>query len=312
MRNKILAILLIAIIGPAAGFAAEGKRGAGKTGPAAQSQGARAADEKAVRASAEDFVEAFNKGDAKQVSALWTTDCEYVDETGRIIRGRAAMEKEYAAFFAANPGLKMENTVSSAKILGGKTAVEEGKSVIKKPDGKLLSRGTYTALLLKEGDKWLISSVREHASPSLSVRPTFADLEWLIGDWTAEKGSKNLDFNVKWVADKRFIELSYMVRDKGIVSRSGIQIIGRDPTSGDVTSWSFDSSGGYGRGLWRLLKKGWITESRGVMPDGAPTSSTDIVSKIDGDRFSWQSVNRRVAGRTLADSELLVLKRKAR
>jgi uncharacterized protein (TIGR02246 family) len=311
MRNKILAMLLIAIIGPAASFAAEGKRAANKTRPAAQAQGTQAADEKALGASADEFITAFNKGDAKQISALWTTDCEYVDETGRMIRGRAAIEKEYAAFFAANPGLKMENTVSSAKILGGKSAVEEGTSVIKKADGKLLSRGTYTALLIKDGATWLISSVREHASPSLAVRPTFADLEWLIGDWSAERGSKNLDFKVRWIADKKFIEISYIAREKGNEARSGIQIIGRDPSTGDVTSWSFDSSGGYGRGVWRLLKKGCIIESRGVMPDGAPTVSTDIVSKMDGDRFSWRSVNRRAAGRSLADSELLVLKRKS-
>jgi uncharacterized protein (TIGR02246 family) len=312
MRNRILAILLIAIISPAASFAAEGKRGANKTRPAAQSQGALTADEKAVRASSKEFVQAFNKGDAKQVSALWTTDCEYVDETGRMIRGRPAIEKEYVAFFAANHGLKMENTVSSTKILGGKTAVEEGTSVIKNADGKLLSRGTYTALLIKDGAKWLISSVREHASPSLSVRPTFADLEWLIGDWAAEKGSNKLDFKVRWIADKKFIEVCYIAREKETEARSGIQIIGRDPRTGDVTSWSFDSSGGYGRGMWRLLKKGCIIESRGVMPDGAPTASTDIVSKMDGDRFSWRSVNRRAAGRSLADSELLVLKRKSR
>ncbi|MBI4962410.1 MAG: nuclear transport factor 2 family protein [Desulfomonile tiedjei] len=312
MRNTILVILLIAMMGLVEGFAAEDKQGAGKVLPADQTQSAQTVDEKAVRASAEAFVDAFNKGDAKRISALWTTDCEYVNEAGRVIQGREAMEKEYTTFFSANPGLKMENTVSSAKILGGKAAVEEGTSVLKNADGGLISKGHYKALLLKEGDRWLISSVREYASPLLSVRPDFADLDWLIGDWTAEKGTKNLDFTFRWVADKRFIELSYVARDKDVVARSGIQIIGRDPASGEVASWSFDSSGGYGRGMWKLLKNGWIVESQGVMPDGSSTTSTDIVSKMDGERFTWQSVNRRVAGRGLTDSEVLVLKRKSK
>ncbi len=81
------------------------------------------------RASAEEFVAAFNKGDAKQIGAFWTPDCEYVDETGRIFKGRDAIEKEYAAFFAANPGLKMENSISSIKVIGGHSAIEDGAAI---------------------------------------------------------------------------------------------------------------------------------------------------------------------------------------
>ena len=124
------------------------------------------------------------------------------------------------------------------------------------------------------------------------------------------KDSRTLDLTFKWIADKKFIELSYSVRDKDTPIRSGIQIIGRDPLSGDVISWSFDSTGGYGQGQWRPLKKGVIIESRGTMPDGAHTASSDIVSRIDGESFSWQSVNRRVAGQRLSDQEPVALKRK--
>ena len=312
MRNAILLIGLILCIFPVAGFGAEGKQGADKKAVAAQVQSSQAADEKAIRASAEEFVAAFNKGDAKQIGALWTPDCEYIDETGRIFRGRDAIEKEYAAFFAANPGLKMETSISSVKIIGGRSAVEDGTAIVKNKDGAIMSQASYTAIHLKEGDKWLMASVRERATPSLSKRPDFEHLEWLIGDWSAARDSRTLDFRFKWIADKKFIELSYNVRDKDAPARSGIQIIGRDPSSGHVISWSFDSTGGYGQGQWRLLKKGLIIESRGMMPDGALTASSDLVSKIDGDSLSWQSVNRSVAGQSLNDTEPVVLKRKPR
>jgi len=39
------------------------------------------ADEKAIRATADDFVRAFNAGDAKAIGALWATDAEYTDES---------------------------------------------------------------------------------------------------------------------------------------------------------------------------------------------------------------------------------------
>jgi uncharacterized protein (TIGR02246 family) len=310
MNNTILLIGLILCIFPVTGFGAEGKQGTDKKTVSAQVQSAQAADEKAIRASAEEFVAAFNKGDAKQIGAFWTPDCEYIDETGRIFKGRDAIEKEYAAFFAANPGLKMENSISSIKVIGGHSAIEDGAAIVKNKDGVIMSQASYTAIHLKDGDKWLMASVRERAIPSLSKRPDFEHLEWLIGDWTAAKDSKTLDFSFKWIAEKKFIECLYSVRDKDAPARSGIQIIGRDPSSGHVISWSFDSTGGYGQGQWRLLKKGLIIESRGIMPDGALTASSDLISKIDGDSFSWQSVNRMVAGQRLSDQEPVVLKRK--
>jgi uncharacterized protein (TIGR02246 family) len=309
MRNTILLIGLILCIFPVAGFGAEGKQGTDKKAGSVQVQSAQAADEKAIRASAEEFVTAFNKGDAKQIGALWTPDCEYVDETGRIFKGRDAIEKEYAAFFAANPGLKMETSISSVKIMGGLSAVEDGTAIVKNANGVIISQASYTAIHLKDGDTWLMASVRERAIPSLSKRPDFEHLEWLIGDWSAARDSRTLDFRFKWIADKKFIELSYSVRDKDAPARSGIQIIGRDPSSGHVISWTFDSAGGYGQGQWRLLKKGVVIESRGIMPDGALSASSDIVSRIDGDSFSWQSVNRMVAGQRLNNQEPVLLKR---
>ncbi len=312
MRNSMLMIVLMLVMATASSFAAEGKKGADKTLPAALTQISQTADEKAVRSTAEAFTSAFNKGDAKEIAALWTGDCEYVDETGRILQGREAIEKEYAAFFAANPGVKIETSVSSIKMFGDKAATEDGTSIVKNADGAVVSRGSYTALHLKEGEKWLMASVRERAAAPLSKRPGFEDLEWLIGDWSAAKDSRNLDLSFKWIADKKYIELSYGGGNKDAAARSGIQIIGRDPTSGGVTSWSFDSTGGYGLGQWRLLKKGFVIESQGMMPDGAPTTSSDIFSRIDSDIFSWQSINRSVAGQSLNDLEPVVLKRKGR
>lgn len=312
MKFSIPVIVAMMVIVPAASFAAEPKQDAAKPVPAVPAAGARSADEKAVIAAAEAFTAAFNKADAKAIAAMWTVDGEYVDESGRRLRGREAIENEYAAFFAANPGLKMESAVSSVKVVGGDAALERGTSILKKANGAYLSRADYTVVLLKEGDKWLMASVREHAAPSLSPRPAFEDLDWLIGDWTASKDGKSVDFTFKWVADKKFIELAYTVRDKAAVVRSGIQMIGRDPASGNVVSWSFDSTGGHGQGQWRFLKKGWIIRSHGILPDAAATVSTEFLSKIDENSISWRSVNRRVAGHIMPDSEAIVVKRASR
>lgn len=312
MHNSTLVILFTVMTTIVTTFAASSQTMAAKESPGGAAEKQQAVEEKAVRATAEAFVTAFDKGDAKALAAMWTSDCEYVDENGRIYRGRDSIEKEYSAFFAANPNLKMETTISSVKILGANAAIEDGTSIVKKADGSLVSRGSYTVVHLKEGGKWLMASVREYAATSMQIRPDFGDLEWLIGDWIAAKDAKELEFSVRWIADKRFMELTYTAKDKGSVIRSGIQIIGRDPASGEVVSWSFDSNGGYGRGRLKLLKKGLIIESRGTLPDGASAFSTEIVSRIDGDSSRWQSVNRSVAGHRLNDTEPVVLKRKTR
>jgi len=120
-----------------------------------------------------------------------------------------------------------------------------------------------------------------------------------------------VDFTFCWIAGRKFIELSYTVRDKDAIATSGIRVIGRDPSSDEVVSWSFDSTGGLGRAHWKLLKKGYLVESHGVLADGTPVSSTEILSNVDGKRFTWQSMNRTVGGQKLHNTKPLTLTRKS-
>jgi uncharacterized protein (TIGR02246 family) len=310
MRKLILVMVLLVVANAAAGFAADDKLGAGKTPALRTGDAAQVPGEKDIRATAEAFVSAFNKGDPKAVASLWTAQCEYVDSDGQVFRGREAIEKEYAAFFAKNPGVKMEVSVASIKMIADTAAIEDGTVIVKNPHGRLISGSHYTALHTKEGGTWLLASVREHRNPSPSIHASLTDLEWLIGQWSASKDSKAVDFGYRWIADKKFIELAYTVTDKESVVRSGIQIIGNDPASGELASWSFDSNGGRGRGQWRGFQSGWIIESFGVMSDGTRTLSADILSRTAGDELSLQSVSRRVDGHRLPDSQPLMLKRK--
>jgi uncharacterized protein (TIGR02246 family) len=311
MRNSLLVTVLILMVGVTGGFAAGDKQTDVKA-PSKPAVGASPGSvDKDIRATAEAFLSAFNKGDAKAIAALWTAQCEYVDEKGRVFRGRDVIEKEYAAFFAKNPGVRMDASISSITLIGNAAAIEEGATVVKSARKGFVSMGYYTAVQVKEGDKWLMASVREHAAPSRSVHATVNDLEWLIGEWTATKDSKTVEFSFRRIANKKYLELVYTVRDKDTVARSGVQIIGIDPSSGELVSWSFDSNGGRGRGTWRAFPHGWIIESLGMMSDGVRTVCTDIVSKNGKDGFTWQAVNRQIAGLTLPDTEAVVLTRKA-
>src|SRR4051812_47665173 len=75
---------------------------------------------------AQEFIAAFNKGDAKAVAGFWMPDGEYTDQLGTKYKGRAAIEQLYQKVFAANKGAKLTIHVASAKMLSQDVAIEDG------------------------------------------------------------------------------------------------------------------------------------------------------------------------------------------
>src|SRR5262249_13442056 len=75
---------------------------------------------------AQQFIAAFEKGDAKAVASFWTENADYVDQTGREYKGRAAIQKMYEKFFAGKKGMKLNIIVLSARMVGTDVAIEDG------------------------------------------------------------------------------------------------------------------------------------------------------------------------------------------
>src|SRR5262249_26119370 len=62
------------------------------------------------------FAEAFGRGDARAVAALWTEGGEYLGPDGETLRGRPAIEKAYAEFFKNNPRARLDARVESIRL----------------------------------------------------------------------------------------------------------------------------------------------------------------------------------------------------
>src|SRR5438309_7276310 len=75
----------------------------------------RPADEDAIRATARDFVAAFNKGDARAIAGQWTENGEYTDGDGAMVRGRAAIEQAFAEFFKEHPKARIDLLIKSIR-----------------------------------------------------------------------------------------------------------------------------------------------------------------------------------------------------
>jgi uncharacterized protein (TIGR02246 family) len=266
----------------------------------------------AVRATSGSFITAFNKGDAKAVAAHWTEDGDYTDESGAKFSGREAIEREYARFFAAHPGHKIKLTIDSLKLLGDSAAIEDGRASLDPPPAGAPATSKYTAIHVKADGKWLMSTVRDSRIETPSTYGNVADLEWLIGTWTAEEHGARTESVCRWVAGKSFVERSYTVTRADGTTASGVQLIGWNPQGGRVQSWNFSSDGGHAIGVWTPRDGGWSAEIRGTTGDGTPTTAVNLLTKLDDNAYVWQSVNRTAGGQPLADTGEVILKRSER
>lgn len=263
----------------------------------------------AIRQSSRDFVAAFDIGDAKAVAALWTEAGDYTDESGKTFSGRAAIEKEYATFFTANPGVKLKLTIDSVKLVSGDTAIEDGRAALDPSPAGPPATSKYLAIHVRTGGKWLMSTVRDTRLETPSGYRHVEDLEWLIGKWAAEEhGAKN-ESACRWVANKSFVERKFQTTRPDGTTTSGVQLIGWNADAGQIQSWTFSSDGGHAVGVWSPRAGGWSAETRGVTGDGVPTTAVNLLTKLDDGAYSWQSVQRTAGGQPLADTEEVVLKR---
>jgi uncharacterized protein (TIGR02246 family) len=274
---------------------------------------AHAADEAAIRASAKDFAAAFARGDAKAIAAMWTDNGTLSDERGQISKGQKAIENEYAELFKAEPKAKIEIAIQSIEFPAPNMAVEDGVARVISKQGAHPVASRYTAVHIRDDGKWRMATVRESAIELPSNYAALKPLEWLVGKWELKSGGTTIENKFHWVANRSFIEREYTVREDGLTTSSGMQIIGWDPQAGQIHSWSFDSAGGHGQGLWTPASDGWRIESRGMLPDGTSTASQDKLIRVPGENgvFGWQSTDRRVGDEQLPDLAEVVLDRVA-
>jgi uncharacterized protein (TIGR02246 family) len=264
-----------------------------------------------IRASADSFTKAFNTGDAKAVAALWTPDGTETDEQGETFKGRQAIEDEYAKVFKAAPGARIAIEVHSVDFPAPNIAVEDGIATVTSKDAPS-SSSRYTAIHVQQpGGGWLMANVHETPALAKSGADALNLLDWLVGKWQTKSDDVVAESDIHWLADKTFLERVYTVRKGGAIVGSGKQLIGWDPREGQIRSWSFDASGGYGSGLWSQTADGWQIAHQGILPDSTPTSSLDFVVHVAGQDnvLGYRSTHRMAGDSPLPDTAEIVFDR---
>jgi len=254
----------------------------------------RAADKAAIQNATKAFVKAFEKGDAKAVAAHWTTEGEYIDDDGTILRGRANIEKSYTEFFKKHANLKAEVESESIRFISRDSAIEEGHFKVRTGKKEEQTQSRYSVLHVREGDKWLMAVVREWPSQGISLR----DLDWLVGTWSAKRNGVEVISTYEWDKNKVYLNGRFTIKEKD-GSTSGTKRIAKDPSTGFLRSWTFENDGEFGEATWSRDGTKWIVEASGVLTDGSTMTATNILVRIDDDNFTWQTLNR-----VLNDTEL--------
>jgi uncharacterized protein (TIGR02246 family) len=278
------------------GFANPGKEDA-KEGDAIQKQG-------------EAFIEAFQKGDAKGVAALWAEDGEYTDLSGQQLKGRDAIEKAFAVFFTNNMGLKVRITSDSLHFVTPEVAIEEGVSEVFPSDGGLPSRAGYRNVHVKKNGQWLLSSVKNSELTSPSNYEHLRGLEWAIGEWASDNPKGEVEhLSLSWTETRNFIVGSFSTTVKDVSVGSAKQWIGWDPESKRIRSWSFDDTGAFGEGAWTKDGDKWVIKSSTVLADGKKAAATYIVGPVDADTISLEAREQTADGNALPNLKEVKLKR---
>ncbi len=104
------------------------------------------------------YEQAFNKGDAKALSALYTKDAVRLGLEGQLANGQAAIEKNYTtAFGATAKGAKL--TLKPGRVQEVTSDVRITKGTFQVTGGSMPGNGRYVNTVVRQGGPWRLASV---------------------------------------------------------------------------------------------------------------------------------------------------------
>lgn len=264
-------------------------------------------DEQAIRRQAQKYLAAIESGDAEKIASFWTAKGDYVDDAGRAARGRELARQAGDRAAAAEAAQQFAATVESIRFITPKVAIEDGVHRLSAAAGVSLVR-RYTAVWVKQDGQWLLDSVRELAARADAPRNRLEALSWMLGDWVSEDG-KTLRLSCRWSDDQHFLlrEIEVASSDRGPLRVT--QRIGWDAHEKQIKSWTFDSQGGHGDGLWFRQGDRWIVEAAIVLPDGRVATGANVYVRQGDDAFVWESNHAEIDGEPQPSRKLRLVRK---
>lgn len=263
--------------------------------------------EQELRAVGEAYAEAMNAGDVEAVVAFWTADADYLADTGERVVGYDALKQMFTQYLGESQGKTFAYEILSIRDVAPGVAIEDGVAKVfnaEHPESGVATR--YTAVWRRDGEKWLLSNVRDLGQEGGNARSDRlpGGLDWLIGEWESATEDIAIRLSCAPALDHSFLQQTYVVQPRDGERFTVVTLIGWDPTNEQIRSWYFDSRGGFGDGYWTATDQGWSISSTGVIADGRMGTATNLWGFVDGDHLVWQSRNRQLEGQPLPTTEV--------
>ncbi len=106
------------------------------------------------------YCDAFNKGDAKTLAALFTADADWIDDQGTVIRGRAAIQRALQDAIGGQKDRSLKLRLDTVRSLGTDVVVGNALSTMSGGDRNPES-AAYIAVYVKQEGKWRIALLTE-------------------------------------------------------------------------------------------------------------------------------------------------------
>ena len=119
------------------------------------------AEREALEKQREEWVAAYNKGDAKAVAEIFASDADYIRPSGRVTHGRPKIKNTFRGFLSRSKEVWLKTGSDLVRFLKPDIAIVHGRWEMLRPEG----RGRYTAVCVKQEGKWQLLQLARSVSP---------------------------------------------------------------------------------------------------------------------------------------------------
>jgi uncharacterized protein (TIGR02246 family) len=253
-----------------------------------------AEDPAEIRSRTEELIKAYSAGNAEALAAFWTPSGEYARESVTV-RGRDNIQKAYAEHFKKKPAGKLSVKDDTVRFLSDSAAVQEGTLVVERDNPADCVNCKFSVLYVKSQDKWHIGLFREQTQEA-----SLAELTWLIGEWKFKAGEEEGTMAVRLSKGNMFLLIQTTLKE-GEEETIATQVLGIDPATGGLRSWTFESDGSIGTAEWVRTEKGWLASVTSTTADGEKVKAVTTITPASRDEFTFASTERTVDGEKSPD-----------
>jgi uncharacterized protein (TIGR02246 family) len=256
--------------------------------------------------------ESFNRRDAKALAACWTSSGDFVGQNGERLEGRDNIEKGFRESFGAHKDSTLRLLVQSLRFVGEGVVLVDAIAIVKPQTSITAGEPAFQLVLVKRDDHWLIETARDTIGGGSRQLSQLKELAWMVGDWAeanAHESGVSVHSTCDWTIGDTYLIRKFSAEGKNGSVRGGTEVIGWDPRTHRIRSWVFDSDGSFGESVWVRDGDRWIVKHTGTLADGSDASVTHIITPVDADNITVQSMDHSVNGEKQPELPEIKLKR---